>query len=323
VRNDYPDHPAGPLDYHEDPAEVIEVRQPALNSWIAIVCGVILVLMGPMSFGMLNEIKEERRAEGKKVSNSEPAFLLFTVPLGLLFIGGGYWVLKHAKDTLIVRPDGLEFPAEGLPPLRWDQIQQVDIATLVLIGAGGAQDYLGIKLRPGVLPDGPSPYSTLVMRAARAAAGWDFDVCISQNNVNINPAHLSMIMRIRLENAQRQGANPPPPPGMQPLGGPAAVAATGAAPGEAPKLAKPRTVPRSGMRMGCATLMVGFGGCTALPGVLVATGTKLDPPKPRPGRPPLDMAEIEGSMMNAMVVGLLLVVIGVVFVWPWPDDEDE
>lgn len=320
MRNDYPKHPAGPLDYHEDPNEVVEVRQSAINAWISILCGVALLSLLPIMMMTRTKVAKVGAAEGAPPPKPMPTFFLVVVPVGILFIAGGYYVLKHSSPVIVVRPDGLEFPAEGMPPLRWDQIQSVDISTLVLIGAGGPQDYLGIKLRPGVLPDGPSPYSTLIMKAARAMAGWDFDVCISQNSVNICPAHLAMIMRIRLENAQRLGANPPPPPGLEHLDG----AIRPQNPGEAPRLKKPQTVPRAGLRMGCAALMVFFGGCGALPGVMIATGMADGKPPPRKdGSRGLSEEEFRRAMQNSMAFGLMLVVVGGIFVWPWPDDEDE
>lgn len=319
MRNDYPDHPAGPIE-DPDPAQVLEIGPPRMNAWIFLICGVLMLMLGLLAAGTAGKVAQVRAAEDGEPVPPPPPFGLIGGVMGLVGIAVGVSMLKTRTVVLRLRPDGVEFPAEGLPPLRWDQIESVDIATLVLIGAGGPQDYLGIKLRPEVLPEGPSPYSTGLMQLARKAAGWDFDVCLSQNHLGLNPAHLSMEMRARLEAAQRAGANPAPPPGASPLGG----IREPASPGQAPGLEKPQTVPRSGLRMGCAALMVLCGGCAALPGVLIATGQAPGKPPPRAdGKPGLGEEEFRRAMQTSMAVGLVLVVVGGIFVWPWPDDDDE
>jgi hypothetical protein len=304
MRNDYPDHPAGPIP-DPDPGEVLEIGRPRLNAWVMLICGGLMLFCG-VAFAMTkSEVRKPRLdSQGREIP-PPPPFDLIGIGFGLMMTLGGLYLVNDQTVVVRLRPDGVEFPAEKLPPLRWDEIAEVDIATLVLIGAGGPQDYLGIKIRPGVLPEGSSPYSTALMQAARRMAGWDFDVCISQNNVGLCPAHLAMQMRARLEAAKARGENPPPPPDLPSLQVGVAAAATRELQGR---------MPRSPVRVGCALFMGVFGLFTAMPGILVSLGII---------ETPAEMVARGRTFGTSLTVGLLIAIVGVVFVWPWPDDEDE
>ncbi|MEW6713160.1 MAG: hypothetical protein AB1403_25290, partial [Candidatus Riflebacteria bacterium] len=107
------------------------------------------------------------------------------------------------------------FPADSKPPLSWNEIETVDIATLNIIGGGGEHDFLCIRLKPGVLNGTESPYSTKIMQKVRNAINWNFEICIPQSELSLCPAHLAMEMRARLENFQKTGFLSPPPGGFQ------------------------------------------------------------------------------------------------------------
>lgn len=306
MRNDYPNHPAGPLPETPDPRQVLEVRRPGMNAWILVGCGVFLFLGGISVHTALWKIRTVRAQEkGTPVEAPAPIGAAMGV-LGVLMAGAGVFLTQNRPVTVRVRPDGIDFPADGMPSLAWSEVQAVDIATLVILGAGGAQDYLGIKLQPGLLTGPSSPYSTALMRMVRAAASWDFDICLSQNNLGMPPAHLAMHMRSRLEAVQAQGALPAPPPGLPPIADrPFAQRAQ-----ESIQNAPPDT-----KRMGCAVGLIGMGGFLMLPflrNITVGWTPKVE-----------DAERVLGMMNNMAFVGLLLIAGALVFVWPWADDEDE
>lgn len=306
MRNDYPDHPAGPLTRDPDPSRVLEVRRPSMNAWIVIILGFILLFSAGFVGAALGKVRAAKaREKGAPVKPAPPIGLGLGL-FGLVCLGGGAWMLKDRRVTVRVRPDGLDFPMEGMPSVTWSEVEHVDIATLVLLGAGGPQDYLGIKLRPGVLTGASSPYSTMVMRAARAVAGWDFDICLSQNNLDLCPAHLAMEMRARLESVQARGSLPPPPEGLAPIG---------SQPFEERARVSAQEGPAARGRQGCALSMLGCGGFLALPFVLYSLG-KFTP----------KVADVQraGDVYMVMAgLGILLGGVAMVFVWPWADDEEE
>lgn len=304
MRNDYPNHPAGPLPEPARPGEVLEVGQPRMGGWMVVILGVLMALSAIPMHASMGKIQEAKAAErGGPVEPPAPLGKIFG-GLGLAFVAAGWMILKDKRVVVRLRPDGVDFPMEGLPSIGWGEVEHVDIATLVLIGAGGAQDYLGIKLRPGVLPPGPSPFSTMVMRAARAVAGWDFDVCISQNNLGMPPAHLSMQMRARVE--AYRAADPPPgaPPGLPPI-----AATPMAARAKAARAAAPQTG-----RKGCALAMLGVATLSALPWLGLMAGRPL----PKISVPPERILQV---VNNSAIFAFVLAAIALVFVWPWADDD--
>lgn len=201
MRNDYPNHPAGPLRHEPDPNSVLLVHTSIADVWVLRGCAVAMVflaislMMMPVKF---------------------PSWAIF----GSFMSGVGMWLWGDSRANnppllFRVRPDGIEFPSYGYPALAWSDIAEIDMGT-VRIPRAGPQDVLGIKLRPERRPQAASPFMiTGFLRAAMTAAGWDFDICLRNVNFGLTVPHLVMEMRARHE-AARQGP-PQVPEGLKPL----------------------------------------------------------------------------------------------------------
>ncbi len=225
MRNDYPNHPAGPITEPINPQEVIEVCTPTFNNWIFIVCG---FMIGSLAFilSFVSKINPNPQNAG-----SGAGLGMFFGFSGLALIAYGFYSMSNRQVVLRIRPDGLDFPKDKIPSLAWNHIQRVDIATLNIIGGGGARDFLAIKLAPGTMGPNTGPFLSLPIRAALKLVGWDFDICLHPADMDLNCAHASMQIRARHEAAQGQavatppglepistGALPPSPPAAQVLG---------------------------------------------------------------------------------------------------------
>ena len=200
MRNDYPDHPAGPLDHIPDPNLVIVVRKHPMEYYIGMGCCGMLVLMGFMIAASMPQLW--RMGLG---------IAAFSIPL-YLFID---YVEGNQKPVLRIRPDGIEFPRDKLPPLHWSDIRYIDMAVVNFVGRGGPQDFLGITLHPYARPKGASPYISALGKIAMTMTQWNFDVIYPMRDFDQPVPHLVMEMRARAEAA----AETPPqaPLGEKPI----------------------------------------------------------------------------------------------------------
>lgn len=283
VRNDFPDHPAGPLPQDPDPQLVLEIGPDTSGALIVRILSGVLLLMGLLASAL---------------PFPSPALPIAMVVLAGLFWFAADFMAGPSAPVLRLRPDGVEFPKDGYPSLRWEEIARIDIGTAVLIGAGGARDYLCVKLRPEAHFDGPSPYLGTLGRAALAAVGWDFDLCIAQTEFDRAPAHVAMEMRARHEAVTAAGS-PRLPPGLEPLpGGPLRERVRQAM--------RARPAGSSGWRL-VALASWSLGAWTLVRALLIAAAVIV----PSTPTDPL------------MGVGIGIVLLGIgYFAWPWSDPED-
>ncbi len=122
---------------------------------------------------------------------------------------------NHKKAILRLRPDGVEFPRDGLPPLHWNDISSIDMAVVNMIGRGGPQDYLGITLHPYCRPKNASPFMSIFGKLAMTLTQWSFDVIYPMHDLDHPVPHIVMEMRARAEAAAVQP--PQAPMGEQPI----------------------------------------------------------------------------------------------------------
>lgn len=212
MRNDFPDHPAGPLLEDPDPSVVLDIRESTMGPWITRICGILMGLCGVMLMASSLGVGNQVMAGTSVVKTGGPMIVM-----GLLLALLGQHQEQNRKHFLRLRPDGVEFPSEDCPPLRWSDLAHIDMGVVSPIGGGIPKDYLLLKIRPDRAPQGESPFLTTVGRLAMAAAGWDVHVCMPGAPMATSVPHLVMQMRARAEAAAAAGDALPLPTGMQPL----------------------------------------------------------------------------------------------------------
>jgi len=197
VRNDFPDHPAGPLDHEPDPDEVLVVRPSPIDYYLVVGTSFLTFFFGVAMFFSKPVLQNVGIA---------------MAVLGAVLYGISELMSARRGPVLIIRPDGVEFPRDKFPPLHWHDIAGVTMGTMNVIGGGGAHDYLGIVVKPEL---NYPKRGDLGGRLTQMLTQWNFHVCFGMGELDRPVAHLVMEMRARKEAAD--AAPPAPPPGMEPL----------------------------------------------------------------------------------------------------------
>ncbi len=184
MRNDFPDHPSGPLKHDPNPADILEIKKNPTDAYIVMGLGILSFVVGLV---MIFSGKEFLRLPGGGLALMGAVIFLLTDQAN-----------EKRKLVMRIRPDGIEFPRDGTPPLRWQDIQSVDLAILNIIGGGGEHDYLGIILKPGLnYPKSGDISGKLTQLYTR----WNFDICYAMAELDRPVPHVVMEMRSRAEAA--------------------------------------------------------------------------------------------------------------------------
>ena len=198
MRNDFPDHPAGPLPSPPDVSSVIEVHESKAGNVVLALVGVVpgLILGISMVFG-----KEQ--------------FQMYGIGLTAICLGAIYYMLSESEGgtpVVRIRPDGIEFPRDQTPPLHWHDIASIDLGVMNVVGGGGEHDYLGIRLNQGLKYPSRGGVSGAV---TKMLGQWDFTLCYGSDDFNQPVVHVIMEMRARAEAAH--GGMPQSPQGLKPI----------------------------------------------------------------------------------------------------------
>jgi hypothetical protein len=198
MRNDFPDHPAGPLKSPPNVSEVIEIQES--RAGVAVVALIAVVPALILGIALLFS-REEFQLMGGVVT-------LFSV--GALYYM--YAASSEGTPVIRIRPDGIEFLRDETPPLHWHDIASINLGVMNVIGGGGAHDYLGIKLNKGLKYPSRGSYTGALNKMV---GQWDFDLCYGGDDFNRPVVHVIMEMRARAEAAA--GVVPQSPPGLTPI----------------------------------------------------------------------------------------------------------
>lgn len=251
MRNDFPGHPAGALREAPDPTKVIELKEDSFGVWVIRICGGLMLAAG--LFMLLSPLQVFK--------NVGAAMALLSIPF---FVWAEFANDRRGKPVIRIRPDGLEFPRDGLPPIHWADVQAIDMAVLRRnFNEATAQDFLGILLHPEAKPR-RNPYVSALGKAAMFVADWPFDVIYPGRDLGRAVPHVVMEMRARHEAAR---ASPPAAPaGLEPI-----------RPGQIDALCAARPKPRSKILLGLAGLLLLMGAASLYNGAIpLLTGA---PPK--------------------------------------------
>lgn len=208
-RNPYPDHPAGPLPEKPDPAMVLDIGTAELNSWLLRCVAGGFLLTPLILLASTWPPKFPERALMVSMAGTAVAVALWKA---------ADYLARPKPPMLRLRPDGIEFVRDGYPPLRWEDIDDVEMRSLWM-GRGGMQDYLGIRLKPEARPT-VTPYPRVAPTNILNFLGlWTFDACFHWRDFDRPIPHLVGEIRFRLDTSREAPLELPP--GLTPLpGGP-------------------------------------------------------------------------------------------------------